>query len=418
MSVVIYTIFLYLYRWGISVASVFNKKARLWISGRKRLAEWLHQSFGNNNSPVIWMHCASLGEFEQGRPVLEALKQQYPGHKILLTFFSPSGYEIRKNYNQADWVGYLPLDTPANVKQFLDQVRPELALFVKYEYWYHFLHQLNRRNIPTLLISALFRENSIFLKSYGGFHRKMLGFFTHIFVQDAASKERLAHIVPDIKVTAAGDTRFDRVVQIADQFTPIPVIERFAKDKPFIIVAGSTWPEDEHLLSQYINKNKRNTSLIIAPHEINKEHIDEIIKYFPDAVLYSVTEQDADAALNSNILIIDNIGMLSRLYYYASVAYIGGGFNKSGIHNTLEAAVFSRPVIFGPNYRKFYEAISLIKKEGAFSYSTGNELEDEIRKLKNNPAFLEICGKNAGDFVRAGTGATAIILSYIEANLR
>ncbi len=416
MSVVIYTLFLYVYRLGIAITSVFNKKAGLWISGRKRLAAWLHQSFDNNQAPVIWMHCASLGEFEQGRPVLESLKQQHPRHKILLTFFSPSGYEVRKNYPHADWVCYLPLDTPANVKQFLDRVRPELAIFVKYEYWYHFLHQLSQRGIPVLLISALFRENSIFFKSYGGFQRKMLQFFNHIFVQDAASKERLSTIIPATKVTVAGDTRFDRVVQIADQFTSLPLIDRFVAGKPFILVAGSTWPDDEKNLATYLNKNKTNSSLIIAPHEINKGHINEIMNWFPDAVLYSTLEEEA--AYDRSVLIIDNIGMLSRLYHYASVTYIGGGFNKSGIHNTLEAAVFSKPVIFGPNYGKFSEAIALIEKGGALFYSTENELNNRIDDLKNNPSFLEECGQQAVAYVQANTGATAIILNYVAANLR
>ena len=244
----------------------------------------------------------------------------------------------------------------------------------------------------------------------------MLQFFNHIFVQDAASKERLSTIIPATKVTVAGDTRFDRVVQIADQFTSLPLIDRFVAGKPFILVAGSTWLEDEKNLATYLNKNKTNSSLIIAPHEINKGHINEIMNWFPDAVLYSTLEEEA--AYDRSVLIIDNIGMLSRLYHYASVTYIGGGFNKSGIHNTLEAAVFSKPVIFGPNYGKFSEAIALIEKGGAFFYSSENELNNRIDNLKNNPSFLEECGQQAGAYVQANTGATAIILNYVAANLR
>lgn len=411
-----YTVFLRLYRLGISVASVFNHKAKLWISGRQNLLERLKSDLRSNTSEVIWMHCASLGEFEQGRTVLEGLKNTYPHKKILLTFFSPSGYEIRKNYAFADWVYYLPLDTRQNAATFTDIVNPSLVVFVKYEYWYNFLHELHVRKIPTILISAIFTENSIFFKNTGTFHRKMLGFFSHIFVQNKESKKRLSSILPADKITVAGDTRFDRVEQIAINFEPLPQIEEFIGGRNFVLVAGSTWPKDEENLKNTINFNDRQAVLIIAPHEINKSHISELQAVFPEAILFSELEKNPD--LTGQILIIDNIGMLSRLYYYANFTYIGGGFNKSGIHNTLEAAVFSKPVIFGPNYEKFSEAINLIKNKGGFSYQSANQLEKIIKNLNSNPGILNNYGENAGRFVKENTGATKIILDYIQANLR
>ncbi|WP_300602189.1 glycosyltransferase N-terminal domain-containing protein [Niabella sp.] len=418
MSRLFYLLFLYAYRAAIFIASFFNKKARLWISGRKDMLHRLKQALEGNTAPVIWMHCASLGEFEQGRTILETLKKEYPGHKVLLTFFSPSGYEIRKNYEHANWVFYLPLDTPSNARQFVRIVKPALAIFVKYEYWYHLLHELKKAAAPTLLISALFRPNAIFFKSYGGFHRKMLRCFTHIFVQDSESKDRLSTVIPAATITVAGDTRFDRVVQIASGFTPIPAIETFLnrQPQPFVIVAGSTWPEDEKNLAAYIKLKTSNTCLIIAPHEINKEHINEIFTRFPEALLFS---QLKDAPLlKSAVLIIDNIGMLSRLYHYATITYIGGGFNKSGIHNTLEAAVFSKPVLFGPNYEKFAEAKALIKNKGAISYITENQLIKSIDTFKENTSLLQQSGISAGRFVAENTGATQIISDYIRENLR
>ncbi|WP_025298776.1 3-deoxy-D-manno-octulosonic acid transferase [Niabella soli] len=416
MTVLLYTIFIRLYRAGIGIAALFNPKAKLWTAGRKNILSRLQADFAGNAAKVIWMHCASLGEFEQGRTVLEALKQKYQDHKILLTFFSPSGFEVRKNYPAADWVYYLPLDTRYNAATFIKTVRPALAIFVKYEYWYHFLKNLNREKIPVLLISAIFRADAIFFKPQGAFHRKMLHFFNHIFVQNAESKERLRAIIGENKITVAGDTRFDRVTQIAAGFEPIPLIESFIAPGKFVIVAGSTWVDDEYNLS-YFNKLDNNDSiLIIAPHEIDPAHIKRVKGLFPGSVLFS--ELKGTSYLKSTILIIDNIGMLSRLYYYATITYIGGGFNPSGIHNTLEAAVFSKPVLFGPNYQKFLEAIELIKKEGAISYYDDKELFIEIEKLKTQPGLLNRYSTNAGTFVKERTGATGIICNYIQLNFR
>ncbi|MGJ7029829.1 3-deoxy-D-manno-octulosonic acid transferase [Niabella hirudinis] len=416
MSTFIYSLFLYCYRAGIFIASLFNKKARLWINGRKNWQTRLKQALGDHAAPVIWVHCASLGEFEQGRTILESLKKEYPGYKILLTFFSPSGYEIRKNYAQADWVFYLPLDTRHNARDFVNLVKPALTIFVKYEYWHHLLHALKEKGNPVLLISALFRENAIFFRSYGSFHRSMLRCFTHIFVQDAESRERLTGIVPSGQVTVAGDTRFDRVAQIASGFEPIPAIAAFVHQHPFVIVAGSTWPDDEKHLASYVKLNSTNSILIIAPHEVNDRHIKEIKVKFPQALLFSRLKEIH--APKARILIIDNIGMLSRLYYYADITYIGGGFNKSGIHNTLEAAVFGKPVLFGPNYQKFSEARALIKKRGAISYTDENQLIKSIHQLETNTDLRQELGANAGRFVGDHTGATHIIMDYIRENLR
>jgi 3-deoxy-D-manno-octulosonic-acid transferase len=411
VSVLIYNISVQLYKLAILIASLFNKKARLWLEGRKDIFGELRKKV-NDGAPVVWMHCASLGEFEQGRPVLESLRQQYPGHRLLLTFFSPSGYEIRKNYTGVDWVFYLPLDTKANAAEFVSIVKPNLSLFVKYEYWYHYLHELHKRNIPVILISAIFRENAPFFKWYGGVHRKMAGYFNHLFVQNGESAKRIAAIVPSEKITLAGDTRFDRVKTIADGFEPLPLVEQFIQGKK-ILVAGSTWPEDELMLQKLIEKQP-GLSLIIAPHEITETHLRFLNDTFGDAALYSAFVQAGSGISPARVLIIDNIGMLSKLYYYSSISYIGGGFNKSGIHNTLEAAVYGKPVLFGPNYQKFAEAIGLIKDKAACSYTTGDELIQLIQSFLDNESRLKEYGINAGRFVAAHTGATGLILNWLK----
>lgn len=415
MDVIIYNIFLRVYQCALFVASLFNKKAQLWVKGRRDIFARLESAMSGNSQPVIWMHCASLGEFEQGRPVLEKLKEAYPGHKILLTFFSPSGYEIRKNYPGADWIFYLPLDTKSNVKRFLEIVNPGLVIFVKYEYWYNYLSQLHKRQVPVILVSAIFRENAVFFKWYGSLHRKMLHFFSHLFVQNEESRLRLQSMLPAHAVTLAGDTRFDRVATIANAFEPIPVIEKFTAGKK-VLVAGSTWPDDEKNLKKLI-ESVNNISLIIAPHEINESHLQFLKSIFPDAVLYSELSKESASHQNlpiSNILIIDNIGMLSKLYNYSIISYIGGGFNKSGIHNTLEAAVYGRPVIFGPNYGKFAEAVELIKKRGARSYNTDIELIEIFKKIISSENMLQEYSFNAGAFVAESTGATNKILSWLK----
>ncbi len=406
-----YNISIRLYQLAILIASLFNKKAKRWLEGRRNVFTSLKNAIGKD-ARVIWMHCASLGEFEQGRPVLEQLRQQYPNHRLLLTFFSPSGYEVRKNYAGVDWVFYLPLDTQANARRFLHIVNPALAIFVKYEYWYHYLRQLHLKHIPVILVSAIFRENAPFFKWYGGVHRKMAHYFHHLFVQNQESYDRIAAIVPPEKITLAGDTRFDRVKTIADSFEPLPLIEQFITGKK-ILVAGSTWTEDEQMLKKLLEK-QQDLSLIIAPHEINETHLRFLRENFAGAVFYSELKKINSGTSPARVLIIDNIGMLSKLYYYSALAYIGGGFNKSGIHNTLEAAVYGKPVLFGPHYQKFAEAIGLIKNKAAFSYTTDTELVQLTHTLFTDNQLQAAYSRNAGEYVNRHTGATRLILNWLK----
>lgn len=399
------------------MASLWNDKAKLWVKGRKEIFEKLQSNLNPDsnrdlNSKITWFHCSSLGEFEQGRPVIEKLRSQYPHSKILLTFFSPSGFEIRKDYKGADWVFYLPLDSSGNAKQFFDIVNPSLVVFVKYDYWYYYLTESKKRNIPLLLVSGIFRQEQPFFKWYGDLHRKMLNCFTHFFVQDKESLQLLQSINLNNAVVA-GDTRFDRVSEIAENFKPIEEVEKFCGGSQ-VLVAGSTWPEDEKLIKDALI-DFPDLKLIIAPHEIHKEHIDQLRSIFSNAVLHSQLEAHGPQLITSGILIIDNIGMLSGLYHYATISYIGGGFNK-GIHNTLEAAVYGNPVLFGPNYKKFKEAIGLIETGGGICINSSTELSAILQKFINNKNELELSSKNSIDFVKQNKGATGKILDYIEAN--
>lgn len=382
------------------------------MNGRKNILDRLRAELQSQDSKIIWFHCSSLGEFEQGRPVIEKLKSQNPGLKFLLTFFSPSGYEIRKDYKGVDWVFYLPLDSKKNAKTFFDIVNLALAVFVKYDYWYYYLNECKKRKIPLLLISGIFRKEQPFFKWYGNLHRSMLNCFTHFFVQDKESLQLLQSININ-NATVAGDTRFDRVSEIAENFTPIEAIEKFCSGLP-VLVAGSTWSEDEKLIKD-ATANFPDLKIIIAPHEIHKEHIDQLKSFFPDAVLYSQLRVQSPEAIISDHLIIDNIGMLSKLYHYSTIAYVGGGFNK-GIHNTIEAAVYGNPVLFGPNYKKFKEAIGLIENGGGICITSSNELSTILQKFISDKTALGLSGKNSFDFVKQNKGATEKILYYIEAN--
>jgi len=388
------------------------------VQGRKNIWQKLkiaidHTQQGQLPPQITWIHCASLGEFEQGRPLIEAIRSGYPRHKILLTFFSPSGYEIRKDYKGADWVFYLPMDGAGHAKLFLQIVKPSLVIFVKYEFWYYYLREIKRNKIPLLLVSALFRKNSGFFKWYGGLQRKMLSFFEHLFVQNEVSKQLLDSIGLAADCTVSGDTRFDRVIDIAENSAPIPIIEQFTANHKAII-AGSTWKEDEELLKKtMLSINNPTLKLVIAPHEIHPEHISQLLKLFPSAVRYSQLETSNLVSSISNILIIDNIGMLSRLYKYAYITYIGGGFGK-GIHNTLEAAVYAKPVIFGPVYHKFKEAIDLIKAGGAVSINHAEDCIVNVEKLLRDEKEYEAGCKSAGDYVYANRGATKKIMQFIQ----
>lgn len=414
MGVVFYNIFLLLFKAGISIASLFRPKAAKWVRGRRKIFEQLEKAIPAGER-VIWIHCASLGEFEQGRPIIEALRAQRTGHRILLTFFSPSGYEIRKDYPGADWVFYLPIDGPRNAKRFLEIVHPSLVIFVKYEFWYYYLKKIKYRDIPLLLVSALFRRNMTFFKWYGGLQRKMLSRFDHLFVQDAASKKLMEQIGLGHLCSVSGDTRFDRVIEIASKFEPVQEIERFIGNEK-AIVAGSTWKQDEALLQKaFIEINDPSLKLIIAPHEIDEKSIAEAKKLFPQSILYSELTSNQQPVI-SNILIIDNVGMLSRLYKYAWLTYVGGGLTSNGVHNVLEAAVYNKIVLFGPYYQKYREAIGLVQSGGGIPLNSSDHalLARLIQAMLTEKEEYAYRSKAAGDFVRSNAGATARILSFIQ----
>ena len=405
----LYNLAIRLYQVAIFMASVFgNPKAKFWIAGRKGIFKKLQTNL-KPKERRIWVHAASLGEFEQGRPIIEKIKEQYPEYKIFLTFFSPSGYEVRKNYPGADYIYYLPADTPANAKRFIDLVKPEKVLFIKYEFWYNYLSTLKKRNIPVYLCSAIFRDNQLFFKWYGGWYRKVLSLFDHLFVQTDASKELLASI-GFTNVTTTGDTRFDRVHDIASQAKEIAEVAAFVGNHQCLI-AGSTWEPDEDLLAAYMNGATTPLKYIIAPHEIHASHIERLEKSIQKKVVRFSTWKLSQAG-DPDVLIIDNIGMLSSLYRYGQTAYIGGGFGK-GIHNTLEAATFGLPVLFGPNYLKFQEAKDLITLEGAFTISNLTELKDKLDTLFSNKEYLRSAQITAGNYVKNNIGATQKIISEI-----
>ena len=413
-----YLLFTWLYPKIAWVLSFSNQKAGLWLEGRKGLFEKLEKAFTNNTQPVIWMHCSSLGEFEQGLPVLENIRSQYPGYRILLTFFSPSGYEIRKNYAGVDDVFYLPMDSLKNAKRFFNIVNPSLILFVKYEYWYFYLHQAKQRNIPLLLVSGIFRRSQPFFKWYGGFHRKILSLFSFLFIQNIESAELLKGIGLQKQVVISGDTRFDRVINIAQRFTPIDLIEKFCNHHPTLI-AGSTWTDDDEELDHFANIHPQ-IKCIIAPHDIEKERLDECLLLYKHSILFSEyqknSEEGKNISDNINVLIIDNMGMLSKLYHYATVCYIGGGFGDDGIHNALEAAVYGKPVVFGPVYDKYIEAGELIEYGGAFSIDDALELETLLEELFNDKATWNTAASASAQYVIDKAGATAKLMNYIQEN--
>ncbi len=437
LSKFLYNFFLLLYSIGIRVAAIANPKARKWINGRQNIFATINEQLRTLNGQPIWMHCASLGEFEQGRPLLEEIKKNTSTGtaskvKIVLTFFSPSGYEVMKNYKGADHVFYLPMDSPQNAKQFLDTVNPSLVLWVKYEYWFYYLSEIKRRNIPAILVSGIFRQNQPFFKWYGGIWKKMLETFTHFFVQNQESESLLAKIGFAQNVSINGDTRFDRVLEIADHFTDVPHIAAFCSDSP-VIVAGSTWEEDEIELLHFVNVHQQ-IKFIIAPHEIDKLNLKNVKDEFPNSIFYSslvkenstVKKDDpqlSEIAQSSklkaqsqvpNVLIIDNIGMLSRLYQYATVAYVGGGFGADGVHNVLEAAVYGKPVVFGPVYEKFDEAIGLVKAAGGISIDGPVKLETVLNNLFNNEEERKRMGEAARKFVHENAGASKKIIQFIQ----
>ncbi len=407
----LYSIGIVLYGLLLRLLPPFHAKARLMVKGRKDWYSKMKQTV-DSSQKHIWFHFASLGEFEQGRPVLEAVKNYYLEHKIIVTFYSPSGYEIRKNTNLADYVFYLPYDTAKNARLFLDLVNPSFVLFTKYEYWYYFFEGLHRRSIPLYLISAIFRPEQIFFQAYGTFFLKILSYVTYFFVQNEESV-RLLKEFGIRNASLAGDTRFDRVVNLPKNRQMIPEIVQFIGDRP-ILVAGSTWPEDEQIL-QELFQDYSNYKLILAPHEINESHLASIFNLWPAALRFSKMATYSSTVLaESNVLVIDNIGMLSSLYGYGQMAYIGGGFGV-GIHNTLEAATYGIPVLFGPNFKKFQEAKDLVENGSGFSISNSKELKSVFCTLQDQSTCQE-AGKLARAYVLQKAGATQIIMKYLKGN--
>lgn len=406
--IVLYSVLLRIYFILVLVASISNEKAKKWIRGRRGIFKKLRTQIPQGEN-IVWFHCASLGEFEQGRPVIEAYRKKYPSHKILLTFFSPSGYEIRKNYEGADYIYYLPLDTYYNAKRFINIVKPQAAIFVKYEFWYFYLQALRRNSIPTYVISAIFRPNQAFFRWYGGMFRKMLKGYKQLFVQNQSSSDLLSTIGVS-NVTISGDTRFDRVAAIAENVKQLPIVESFVGDS-FALIAGSTWPDDEQLLAQLVNEVS-DLKIVIAPHEIGESHIQEILGRLEGKNVVRYTQADAISVQDAQVLIVDTIGILSSVYRFGKIAYIGGGFGV-GIHNTLEAATFGLPIVFGPNYQKFQEAKDLVALGGAFSIQNYNQLNEVICRLMKNTLTLDGASQVSGRYIAENVGATVKIMQHL-----
>jgi 3-deoxy-D-manno-octulosonic-acid transferase len=407
----IYNLFIVLYSLAARCLSVRNKKAKEWVKGRKDIFKQILSQI-THNEDIIWFHCASLGEFEQARPLIEYIKQQQPDYKIFLTFFSPSGYAIQKNYKNADYVFYLPNDTVSNAKKFLRIVQPKYIFFIKYEFWYNYIYQAYRQKIPFYSVSCIFSEKQICFKWYGQWFRKQLRHITHFFTQDEYSKNLLNQFGIS-QASVCGDTRFDRVYHIVNQAKEIDFFADLTSKKN-VIVAGSTWKEDEKPLSQLLNNQF--FTLIIAPHEVHKERIEEIEKCFANysPILYTKLSKKIDTK-KMQVIVIDVIGILNSLYRYASIAYIGGGFGK-GIHNILEAATYGKPVIFGPNYKKFKEANDLIRLLAAFSVSNYEDLNTVVQKLYANPQTIKSAGNTVKQYVLYNIGACEKIYENVFKN--
>jgi 3-deoxy-D-manno-octulosonic-acid transferase len=406
MMSVLYETAIFLYHLMIRMIAPYNKKAMQFYSGRKNWLSILKASV-DRQSRYIWFHCASLGEFEQGRPVIEAIRNEFPQFKLVLSFFSPSGYEIRKNYPMADVVCYLPADTKRNAAQFIDTIHPEKVFFVKYEFWFNYIITLQKRNIPLYLISGIFRKNQRFFSKmpWGTWFRRSLSPFTFFFVQDQSSADLLAEI-GFLNCTISGDTRFDRVAAISKSSKLFPLVDKFTEGKP-VLIAGSTWKRDEELIVPYINEQK-GLKYIIAPHEVTPQNLNRLVQILkkPTVFFSRISEKNI---LNYEVIIVDSIGILSSLYRYGSFAYIGGGFGL-GIHNILEAATFGLPVFFGPNYGKFREACQLVEKGAAFTVDSTDSFRKGISRLIENPADLKKASEISLHYVKQNQGATAVIL--------
>lgn len=405
MKLFLYNFFIWFYNLSTHLIAPFHNKVSYFVLGRKNLLRKVENEI-LKNVPIIWFHCASLGEFEQGRPIMESIKQRYPNHKILLTFFSPSGYELCKNYGHADYIYYLPMDTERNARKWLDIIKPKAVFFIKYEFWHNFTNEIHQCNIPLFSVSCIFRENQIFFKSYGDFNRDILNKFTHFFVQDKKSQLLLKNIEIE-NATITGDTRFDRVNTIRQQAKEFAVVDAF-KNRKKVFVIGSSWPEDMEVLAAFINQNEEDIKFIIAPHEIYEMAVKRIEKQI-DKKTIRFSDATVENAKGCNVLIIDNMGMLSSLYQYGEYAYVGGAFGK-GLHNILEAATFGLPVFFGnKNYDKFKEARDLIQLGGAYSVCDYHDLKQKFTHMN-----LDIASTTAESYVQGNTGATEKILDYCE----
>ena len=410
----IYNLIIYMYLLGVAIYSCFNEKVRKMWRGEREAFKILREKV-DPNAKYVWFHAASLGEFEQGRPLMEQLRKDHPEYKILLTFFSPSGYEVRKNYEGADIITYLPLDTITNARRFLRTVRPVMAFFIKYEFWYNYLHILKHRGVPVYSVSSIFRPEQVFFKWYGRQYGRVLNCFTHFFVQNDISKELLAKI-GITNTTVVGDTRFDRVLQIKEAAKQLPIVEAFVKDAPLVFVAGSSWPPDEEIFIKFFN-NHKNWKLIIAPHVIGEDHLQQIEKLLEGRKVIRYTEAESQLSTlssqlsTSDVLIINCFGLLSSIYHYGNVAYVGGGFGV-GIHNLLEAAVWDVPVFFGPNNQKFQEAQGL-KTCGGLEINNYEEFAALMDRLATDAAYLQEQGRQAGHFVKGQAGATQKVLSAV-----
>jgi len=396
----------------LNIIALFDKKIRLFIQGRKNIFTKLESKISETDK-TIWFHCASLGEFEQGRPIIEYLKNNFPHYKIVLTFFSPSGFEVRKNYEFVDVIVYLPLDSKSNAQKFISIVHPTMAVFVKYEFWPNLLKQLKKNKIETILVSGIFRKNQAFFKSYGFWMKNSLKAFSHFFVQNSASKKLLEEIGFN-NITISGDTRFDRVIEITKQNNDLDFFERFTQNKN-TLVAGSTWPKDEEYLVNYINFHaSENEKFIIAPHNIEQQEIKRLKDSLnKKTILFSDKKKDN----NANVLIVDTIGILTKIYSYADYAYIGGGFGKDGVHNVLEPASFGIPLIIGPNFKKFQEAVDLVELNACEIVNNSEDFKKCLAKLYQDKAYRNKKGKITKEYIINNIGATKIILNYITKKL-
>ena len=404
-----YNIVIYIYLIGVAIASCFNKKVKKMWAGERQALKVLREKV-DPNARYIWFHAASLGEFEQGRPLMEYLRKTHPEYKILLTFFSPSGYEVRKNYEGADIICYLPLDTIRNARRFLRAIKPVMAFFIKYEFWYNYLHILQHRGVPTYSVSSIFRPDQIFFQWYGKGYGRVLKCFTHFFVQNIESKNLLAKLdIHDVEVV--GDTRFDRVLQIKEASKQLPIVEKFTENTSKVFIAGSSWLPDEEIFLKYFNLHK-DWKLIVAPHVIGEDHLAQIFELLKGRRVVRYTEATEENVKDAEVLIIDCFGLLSSIYHYATISYVGGGFGV-GIHNVLEAAVWDIPVIFGPNNKRFQEAQGLIMAGGGFEINDYQNFRDLMMRFETDEMFLQTSKKHAGEFVKGRAGATEKIMGSL-----